>query len=114
MTLIEPAATARLFEVANAGQLNCSVPEPGVPFARYTVPCTVVVLIVCAAAFQTKTTAAKQIPIHLPALQRVVSVSFILVSLFFLAACELLRAKIYSRSAESQKMQQKTMASRRR
>jgi hypothetical protein len=78
------------------------------------VPRTVVVLIVCAAALQTDTNVARQITIPLPTFQRVVSVSFILVSLFFLAACELLRAKIYSRSAESQKMQQKTMASRRR
>jgi hypothetical protein len=79
-----------LFEVENAGQLSCSVPEPGFPFAMYTVPCTVVVLIVCVAAFQTRTTAANQIPIHLPALHRVVFVSFIRVSLFFLAAPEFL------------------------
>jgi hypothetical protein len=77
-TLNVPAATAKLFDVVNAGQLSCNVPEPAVPFARYTVPCTVVVLIVCAAALQTNTTAATQRPIHLPALQRFVPLSFIL------------------------------------
>jgi len=45
-----PAVTAWPEAVVNAGQFTCSVPEPGDPFARYTVPCTVVVLIVCANA----------------------------------------------------------------
>ena len=50
VTFVRPAATAWLLAVVNAGQLNCSVPEPGNPLARYTVPCTVVVVNPCAVA----------------------------------------------------------------
>src|SRR5437868_12540493 len=49
-TFVRPAATAWLPAVVNAGQLNCSTPEPGWPLATYTVPCTVVVVNCCAPA----------------------------------------------------------------
>ncbi len=42
------AATAWPAAVVNDGQLIDNVPAPGCPFARYTVPCTVVVLTACA------------------------------------------------------------------
>jgi cytochrome bd-type quinol oxidase subunit 2 len=43
LVVIVPAATAWLFEVANAGQLMSRLPAAAVPSALYTVPCTVVV-----------------------------------------------------------------------
>ena len=49
-TVILSAATACPAAVVNEGQLINSVPAPGCPFAKNTVPDTVVVLTVCAIA----------------------------------------------------------------
>ncbi len=43
-TAMDPAATARLLAVVNAGHEITSVPLAGVPSPRYTTSCTVVVL----------------------------------------------------------------------
>jgi hypothetical protein len=49
------AVTICPLAVVNDGQLTTSVPVPGWPFARYTVPSTVVVLNVCEWATLPKT-----------------------------------------------------------
>src|ERR1700751_1783115 len=74
-----------LFDVLNSGKLSCRDPEPGLPFGKYTEPCTEVFLAFWAIA-SPKAIAVRQIPIHLPALNPIslepVLVSFIPVSLF--------------------------------
>src|SRR5580658_6145356 len=50
VTVVRPAATSWLPAVVNAGQLSRTVPAPGDPLARYTVPWTVVVVTDCALA----------------------------------------------------------------
>jgi hypothetical protein len=47
----------------NDGQLIDNVPAPGCPFAKYTVPCTVVVLTACAIAVAASTVATAYIAI---------------------------------------------------
>src|ERR1700722_6600643 len=81
-----PAATAWLAAVVNDGQLMCTEPAPGWPLARYTVPCTVVVVIPCAAASRPTATLSGPRTSHLAARSKALLVFLIGVPSFFPAA----------------------------
>jgi hypothetical protein len=68
VTVVVSAATAWPAAVVNDGQLIDSVPAPGCPFARYTVPCTVVVLTACAIIVAASNIAAAHAAIGCPIL----------------------------------------------
>jgi len=90
LTVILSAVTNCPAAVVNEGQLTVRVPAPGLPFARYTVPCTVVVVNACARAIWAGTPTRHTIATHsanrMAARPQLFSVSFIEVSSFFCRA----------------------------
>ena len=83
VTVVVSAATAWPAAVVNDGQLIASVPAPGCPFARYTVPCTVVVLTACAIAVAVSTIASEHTAILRTIRNRSSFMSFIPIASFF-------------------------------
>src|ERR1700677_2437049 len=83
VTVVESAATDCPAAVVNAGQLIASVPAPGWPFARYTVPCTVVVLTACPLAIAPGAIASAHNTIPRPSLNHLSFMSFIPIASLF-------------------------------
>ena len=98
--MVLPAATAAPPGGLKAGQLICSVPEAGDPFARYTVPCTVVVDTDWAQASQANARLTIPAKIHLPPRNQVSRVSFMRVMSSIDASCE----EAFKWKTESQKL----------